>query len=233
MRRLVALIVVGVGAMAVVLGVAAAIVFGPDDKIISGPHALHSNGVAVVTGPAAIRYYGLTVQVDVHARQPRDRVFVGIGRSVDVADYLRRSTYTRIDSVRLPWKVDATVVRGSRSPQAPPTGLDLWLDSRSGHRTASITSTLPDAPVAVVVMNADGSSGVDVTADLAVAERGMFVGGLAVAFAGAGVGALGWFLRAPRTRSGSGGEDVIGEAGGPPDLPSYGPRPTPPEVTGP
>jgi hypothetical protein len=81
-------------------------------------------------------------------------------------------------------------------------------------------------------MNADGSSGVNVTADLAVAERGMFVGGLAVAVAGVGVGALGWVLRTPRTRTGSGGgEDAVGDAGSPPDLPSYGPRPTPPEVT--
>jgi hypothetical protein len=231
MRRLVALIVVAVGGLAVVLGVSAAIVFGPDDKITSGPHALRSNGVAVVTGPAAIRYYGLTVQVDIHASRPRDRVFVGIGRSVDVADYLRRSTYTRIDTVRLPWKVATTVVRGSRSPEAPPTGLDLWLDSRSGQQTASITSTLPDAPVAVVVMNADGSSGVNVTADLAVAEPGMFVGGLAVAVAGVGVAALGWVVRPLRRTTGSGGGDVIGESVSPPDLPSYGPRPTPPEVT--
>jgi hypothetical protein len=231
MRRLVALIVVAVGALAVVLGVAAAIVFGPDDKITSGPHALQSNGVAVVTRPAAIRYYGLTVQVDVHATRSRDRVFVGIGRSVDVADYLRRSTYTRIDSVGLPWKAATTVVHGSRSPEAPPTDLDVWLDSQSGHRAASITSTLPDAPVAVVVMNADGSSGVHVTTDLSVAERGMFVGGLATAVAGVGVGALGWVLRTPRTRTVTGDETAGHGRGSSSDLPSYGPRPTPPEGT--
>jgi hypothetical protein len=231
MRRLVALIVVAVGALAFVLGVAAAIVFGPDDKLTSGPHALHSKGFAVVTGPAAIRYYGLTVQVDVHATRSRGRVFVGIGRSVDVADYLRRSTYTRIDSVGLPWKVGTSVVRGSRSPEAPPTNLDVWLDSQSGHRTASITSTLPDAPVAIVVMNADGSRGVHVTTDLSVAERGMFVGGLAVAVAGAGVGALGWVLRRPRTRTVTADDTTGYGPGSPPDLPSYGPRPTPSEGT--
>ncbi len=231
MRRLVALVVVAVGALAFVLGVAAAIVFGPDDKITSGPHALHSNGVAVVTGPAAIRYYGLTVQVEVRASRPRDRVFVGIGRSVDVADYLRRSTYTRIDSIGLPWKVATTVVLGSRSPEAPPTDLDVWLDSQSGQRTASITSTLPDAPVTVVVMNADGSSGVNVTTDLSLEERGMFVGGLAVAVAGAGVAVLGWVLRRPRARTATGADNIGPGRGGPPDLPSYGPQPTAPEGT--
>jgi hypothetical protein len=59
----------------------------------------------------------------------------------------------------------------------------------------------------------------------------MFVGGLAVAVVGVGVAALGWVLRAPRRTTGSGGEGVIGESASPPDLPSYGPRPTPPEVT--
>lgn len=242
MRRLVALVVVAVGAVAFVLGVAAALVFGPDDKITSGPHPLQSNGVAVVAAPSAIRYYGLTVQLDVHATRPHVPVFIGIGSSLDVADYLRRSAYTRIDSVRLPWKVATSAVRGSRSPNAPPTDLDVWLDSQSGHRTASITSALPDAAVAIVVMNADGSRGVHVTADLAVEERGVFVGGLATALAGVGVGALGWVFRRPRTRTGDdaagrgsggppSGEDPTDEPGGSPDLPSYGPRPTPPEVT--
>lgn len=192
MRRLVGVVAVAVGAVAFVLGVGLAVLFGPDDRVTSGPHPLRSDGVALVTGPSAIRYYGLTVRVDVRAARAGQRVFVAMANSVDLADYLRRSSYTRIDSVGLPWKVTTSEVRGSRSPEAPPTDLDIWLDRQSGHRTASITTPLPDAAVALLVMNADGSPGVDVIADLDVDEPGMFVGGLATAVAGLGVGVAGW-----------------------------------------
>jgi hypothetical protein len=200
MRRLIGVVAVLVGAVAVVLGVGLAIVFGPDDRVSSGPHPLRSDGVAVVTGPSTIRYYGLTVRVGVRAARPGTRIFLALAHSVDVADYLRRSSYTRIDSVRLPWKVSTSQVHGSRAPEAPPTDLDIWLDRQSGQPTASITMPLPDAAVALVVMNADGSTDVNVTAELDVDEPGMFVGGLAAALAGLGVGVAGWLVyRTART----------------------------------
>ena len=105
-------------------------------------------------------------------------VFVGVARSADVASYLgnvRRATVVDFngDGVRGPvYRVSA-----GGAPSTPPSASDIWLAQSSGTGEQSVSWPITEGTWTVVVMNADGSSGIDT--DVAV---------------GATVPAFGWVL---------------------------------------
>jgi hypothetical protein len=88
-------------------------------------------------------------------------VFVGIARTSDVSDYLRGTSYTSVTDVDYsPFHASYRDLGGARRP-APPADQDFWAASARGSGTQTVAWDLEDGDWSIVVMNADGSRGVD------------------------------------------------------------------------
>jgi hypothetical protein len=88
-------------------------------------------------------------------------VFVGIARTTDVEKYLDGVPYTTVDDVEVsPFEADYTRHAGNRHPVAPEHA-GIWVESSQGSARQAIDWEVDDGDWSVVVMNADGSLGVD------------------------------------------------------------------------
>src|SRR4051812_34435252 len=123
-------------------------------------------------------------------------VFVGIAPEARVDAYLRGVAHTEVDDVR-PHGYRGTVRTGTRVPQ-PPMAAAGWSASAAGQGTQTVRWDPQSGRWAIVVMNADGSPGVDV--DVQVGARaswvwpvslGLLVPGLLLAAASAALIAFG------------------------------------------
>ena len=153
-RRPLGWLCVVAGVALALFGVALTFLFGPDNRLASGPHAFTSAGAAIVTAPAALDWTGATVEVT--AVSEGRTVFVGLADDVDVRDYLADTSYTRIDDIDVPWHADTSEVEGSKDVDVVPTDADFWLVKGTGDDEATVRFPLPDAAVDLVVMDADG-----------------------------------------------------------------------------
>jgi hypothetical protein len=91
-------------------------------------------------------------------------LFVGIARTKDVERYLAGTAHaTLTDLETSPFRADIDPVAGDRVPAAP-ASQDIWAASASGSGTQSMEWEIDEGDWSAVVMNADGSPGVDVRA---------------------------------------------------------------------
>jgi hypothetical protein len=90
-------------------------------------------------------------------------VFVGIARTSDVSDYLRGSSYTEVTDVDYsPFHASYRERdRGGDQRPALPADQDFWAAAAHGSGTQTVAWDLEDGDWSIVVMNADGSRGVD------------------------------------------------------------------------
>jgi hypothetical protein len=142
------------------------------------------------------------------ARGPGGPLFLGIAPYERVDHYLAgvaRTQVMRVRPAKGPLPVDTEAVDGTAEPSDPPTGRAFWLATSTGlTRDGRVEDALTWSPsalrgqrLALVVMNADGSAGVDVT--LTVAMRAGWLGPttwgsliLGTAVLLLGILALGW-----------------------------------------
>jgi hypothetical protein len=92
-------------------------------------------------------------------------VFVGVARTSDVSDYLRGTAYTSVTDVDYsPFHASYREGdhAGDRRP-ALPADQGFWAASVHGSGTQTLAWDLEDGDWSIVVMNADGSRGVDTT----------------------------------------------------------------------
>ena len=88
-------------------------------------------------------------------------VFVGIARTSNVSDYLRGTSYTSVTDVDYsPFHASYRDHGGHRRP-ARPADQNFWAASAHGSGTQTLDWDLEDGDWSIVVMNADGSRGVD------------------------------------------------------------------------
>ena len=158
--------------------------------LTTGGHAIASEGVELgghdedwVLGRARVR-------VTTDGSTP---VFVGVARAADAEAYLanvEHSTVTDIDDPAATYDQHA-----GGAPAVNPADSDIWVDQSTGTGTQSIDWSLDDQPGrwTVVVMNADGTAGVDADADvgatvpvLGEATTGLIVVGALFVLVGAG-----------------------------------------------
>ena len=100
------------------------------------------------------------LRLDVAANEDKP-MFVGIARTSDVSDYLRGSAHTVVTDVDYsPFHADYSDHAGDRS-LAPPADERFWAASGHGAGAQTLTWDVKDGNWSVVVMNADGSPGVD------------------------------------------------------------------------
>lgn len=182
------------GALIAVAGVAVMVVLGPDGRVTTGPHTIDTDAAAVVTAPGVVKIVG--VQVDLLVEVPIDKpVFVGVGNTVDVQDYLQNTARVEVTSYETPWTIATRDVEGEPNLPSAPTALDWWIASQAGLGGADISLTLPDEPVsvAVVAVGSTNLSGLEVT--MAYGIRGGFGRGAGIALLGVGVAWFGVLLR--------------------------------------
>jgi hypothetical protein len=88
-------------------------------------------------------------------------VFVGIARTSDVEDYLASVSHSTLTDVSTsPFEADYDHHAGSRDPLAP-ADANIWAASQHGSGKQTLNWEIEDGDWSVVVMNADGSAGVD------------------------------------------------------------------------
>jgi len=141
------------------------------------------------------------------APQSGEAVFAGIARTADVTSYLDGVAHTRVSDVEYePFEADYSPQRGERKP-APPAGERIWAASAEGAGSQTLNWKVRDGDWSVVVMNADGSRGVqaDVSAGAKVPYLtsigwGVLGGGTALLLAALVLVVFG--VRAPRQRRG-------------------------------
>jgi hypothetical protein len=129
----------------------------------SGTRALATENLDVDLGPgdSALDTGDLgKVRLQVESREDRP-VFVGIARTSDVENYLQgvsHSTLTDVDTS--PFEASYENHAGDRRPVAPADS-QIWVASEQGSDKQTLNWEIEDGDYSVVVMNADGSAGVD------------------------------------------------------------------------
>ena len=135
-------------------------------------HAFSTAGSALATDavelgdPGVAWLYSTVVLGEVRIRvtpaNASSTTFVGIGPSGDVDRYLTGVSHTLISDL---WSDRAQVIGGDTRASAPGTQ-DFWVASATGTGAQTLTWDPTNGSWTVVVMNADGTPGVDVTTDL-------------------------------------------------------------------
>jgi hypothetical protein len=152
-------------------------------------HAFSTAGSALATDPVELGNPGVDwlystvvlgeVRIRVTPVNPASSTFVGIAPSADVDRYLAGVSHTLISDF---WSDNQQPVAGG-ALASPPGTQDFWVASASGTGPQTLTWDPANGSWTVVVMNADGKSGVDVTADLGATMPsliGIAVGSLAI-----------------------------------------------------
>jgi len=104
------------------------------------------------------RYGDIRLRVAPHTDEP---VFVGIARTRDVDTYLRGTSHATVTDVNYsPFEADYTTHTGRR-PAGVPSAQRFWVASSQGLDTQTVSWNVEKGDWSVVVMNADGSRGVD------------------------------------------------------------------------
>jgi hypothetical protein len=125
------------------------------------------------------------VQVDSRGDEP---VFVGIARTSDVEDYLAGVSHSTLTDVSTsPFEADYDDHAGDRQPLAPADS-HIWAASEQGSGKQTLNWEIEDGDWSVVVMNANGSAGVD--ADISAGAEVPFLSALGWSALGSGALAL-------------------------------------------
>ena len=100
------------------------------------------------------------VRLQVESRDDKP-VFVGIARTTDVENYLSGVSHTTVTDVDTsPFDADYEDHAGNRRPVVPADS-NIWVASEHGSGKQTLHWDIEDGDYSVVVMNADGSRGVD------------------------------------------------------------------------
>src|SRR5215210_5902558 len=135
-------------------------------------------------------YGKLRLRVSSHDGQP---VFAGIARTTDVERYLAGTAHTEVTDVETsPFEVSYDDHEGSRRPAAP-ADERIWATSVEGSGRQTLDWDVRDGRWSVVVMNADGSPGIDadVKAGVSIGFLEPLGGGGLLLLGAAGVGFVG------------------------------------------
>lgn len=179
--------------VAVVGGVAAFWLIGPDDTVQSGEQHLSSKGLAIASTPELLNRNGPVLHVDVRSAKNQP-VFVGVARDFDVSSYLKGFAHTKLVQVQFPIALSTQDEKGTAGPLAAPDTLDWWVAKANGAGKQSIAWPIEDGPYDVVIMNADGKTAPDVQVDLGIEIPKAFATALGVFAAGLVLLALGILL---------------------------------------
>jgi hypothetical protein len=133
------------------------------ERFSTGSRALATENLDMeLDGPESLIDDGELGKLRVRAESNDGKpVFVGIARTSEVEDYLRGTSHDVVTDVDAdPFDADYSARAGDRKP-APPAEQSFWAASAHGPGERALTWGADDGDWSVVVMNADGSRGVD------------------------------------------------------------------------
>jgi hypothetical protein len=164
---------------------------------------LDLDGLDAVVGRDS--YGRLRLEVESRGEQP---LFVGVARTSDVEGYLRGADHAIVTDVDYsPFRAEYRDEPGSAVP-APPAGRRFWDASAHGTGAQTLTWDVKGGDWSVVVMNADGSPGVDAAVSAGVKlgfldEAGWVLLGTGLLVLAGAAAFLYAGLRPPRPRTGT------------------------------
>ena len=180
---------------------------------VSGTHPFSSTGYAVTsthldlgTDPERGSFhFGNIFTLRLRVSSPTGKqLFVGIASTPSIDLYLAHSEHDNVTDVSLdPFEATYDHVPGDSSPPGPPTEQHFWVEASTGPGGNTLTWQPRAGHWTVVIMNADGSTGVDARLQVGVKVRyiGAIAAGLliaAVVFWIGGAFLLYFGLRRPR-----------------------------------
>jgi hypothetical protein len=133
------------------------------ERFHAGTAALRTENLDVdLGGTATVLDSDVYGKVRLRATPRADKdLFVGIARTSDVTHYLRGTAHTRVTDLDYhPFHADYATTGGAQRATAPATQR-IWAAQAHGRGAQTLTWDVTDGDWSVVVMNADGSPGVD------------------------------------------------------------------------
>lgn len=129
------------------------------ERFVTTTYALASDDLDVSGIPLGEDRYG-KVRLKVQSKSGKP-VFAGIARSRDVDAYLDGASHATLTDVDFsPFEASYRTSRGERQPGRP-DAQSIWAASAQGTGTQTLDWDVEDGKWSVVLMNADGSTGVD------------------------------------------------------------------------
>lgn len=139
-----------------------------NQRFATSGRALASESLSVLEGvPVDLAEGNLaTIRIRASRLDPERAVFVGIARASDVDRYLAGVAHDRVRKVEYdPFRIDYSRRPGTAVP-APPSTQTFWVAQAQGVGTQTVRWNVSGGTWSVVAMNADGSRGVTVDADV-------------------------------------------------------------------
>jgi hypothetical protein len=174
------------------------------NRLTTPTHALVSDSLDIDTKePNWLFSHGRLGTIRLTTTDTTKPIFIGVARQSQVDAYLKGVPHDVVTDFELdPFSYEHSRRTGTTTPAAP-TEQDFWATSASGDGEQTLTWPVEKGTWAVVVMNADGSNGVDtdvsvgakVPAVLWIGVGLLAVGGLLAAF---GAAAIYYGARKPR-----------------------------------
>jgi len=132
-------------------------------------------------------------KVEATSNDPSKPVFIGFAQEEDFTAYFNNVAYKDITDFSIrPYNVEVDVITGDSIPVMPPGSIDdkppyeeFWEFSASGTGTQVMECELEAEDYVLVLMNADGSAGVDM--NITMGAQAPLILGTAVAFLVAGI----------------------------------------------
>ncbi len=173
--------------------------------ITTNTHQLERGSYAIVTEPADIEFDGewnwgwgwhrawelgdlFTFKIEGSNNDPSKGIFIGVAEESDWKAYLSDVEYDEITDFSIdPFDVDYINHPGSSVPAAP-TSQTFWTAEMSGTGTQTLEWQLETGTYSVVLMNQDGSQGLDL--DMAVGAKIPLIFGVGVGLVVVGIVAL-------------------------------------------
>ncbi|MGY1694751.1 MULTISPECIES: hypothetical protein [unclassified Geodermatophilus] len=189
------LVLVVLGGLAGTAGAGVLAAFGTDGTVDTGPFRLSTSSAALVSEASRVDDVsrvaavtgGLDLRLSVTGGDPSTPVFVGIGPAGDVEGYLAGVAHDEVSG--LGTSTQAVDPQPGAPAAAPPGGQPFWAASADTASSGVLTWHLADGDHRLVVVNADGSPGVDARVDVQLVLDGAFPVGVAL-LVGGGVAAL-------------------------------------------
>jgi hypothetical protein len=182
-------------------------VVGSDNTVSTSRHALGTPTSALVIPMDDLNDEGVdtlgrpTVKLSVNSATAP--VFIGVGPAAEVDRYLTGAAVDTVDDFELdPWQLSTTRHDGVAQPATPATQ-SFWVADADGATSAELAWKIREGDYRLVIMNADGSPGVELDGRLGVRIPHLYdigitllTGGLLVILAGASLLIVG--LLSPR-----------------------------------
>jgi len=176
-------------------------------RIEQGSYAIVTEPTDISVGSVWVWDWGdlATFKIEGSNDDSSKNIFMGIADESDLSNYLRDVNYDEVSELEIsPDRLDYRNHPGSSAPEGSPADQQFWLESVNGAGTQTLEWELQSGTWSLVLMNEDGSAGIDLSVILGVKIPWLFGTGVGLLVGGILALMLGTFMivmsvRKPRT----------------------------------